>query len=150
MSDFFTHDAPANSDDAMREAMIASHQSDLRSMADRGYIPVWLECDVILQQDEARLINHIADNGGILLSRVTQGTSSTPMFPDLPRVTRSTTAALGMIANANAKAVIERCKQAGWIVESYSEADECFRLDCTIAGMRRLERHEQEKEWDRD
>lgn len=150
MTDFFTPEHTLTSDDALREAMIASHQSDLRDMADRGYIPAWQECDVILQQDEARLINHIADNGGILLSRVTQGTSSTPMFPDLPRVTKSTTAALGMIANANAKAVIERCKDNGWIVESYSEADECFRLDVTVAGLARMDAHEQEKEWDRD
>lgn len=138
------------SDDALRERMIAAHQADLNEFAEAGYIPPWIDCDIILQIDESKLLNHIADNGGIVLSRIQQGTTSTPLFPDLPRMTQSTTAALGMIANANAKAVIERCKDNGWVVQSYSEADEAYRLDVTVAGLARMDAAEQEKEWDRD
>lgn len=150
MADLWQPEHTETSDDILRERMIRAHQADLDDMAAQGFIPTWIECDVILQVDESRLLNHIADNGGITLSRVQQGTASTPLFPDLPRITQSTTAALGMIANANAKAVIQRCKDNGWIVQTYSEADDAYRLDVTPAGMLRMDMAEQEREWGGD
>lgn len=136
--------------DTLRRHMHDAHLADCLDLAMRGIIPCWEDSDIILQEDEERLLLAVSNAGGLSLKHTpTQGTSS-GLFADLPTYTRTTTAALGMTANANAQAVVNRALQAGWITQTYSEADGCYVLDVSMLGMLKLEQHHQQKEWGDD
>ena len=141
---------PASQHAAFAKHMHDAHLADCLDLAMRGIIPVWEDSDIILQEDEERLLLAVSNAGGLALKHTpTQGTSS-GLFNDLPTYTRTTTAALGMTANANAQAVVNRALQAGWITQTYSEADECYVLDVSMLGMLKLDQHHQQKEWGDD
>ena len=141
---------PASQYAALAKHMHDAHLADCLDLAMRGVIPPWEDSDIILQEDEERLLNAILDAGGLHMRHTQTASQDTGLFQDLPTYTRTSTAALGMTANANAQAVVNRALQAGWITQTYSEADGCYVLDCTARGMIQLERHHQQKEWGDD
>lgn len=141
---------PPSQHAALARHMHAAHLADCLDLAMRGIIPVWEDSDIILQEDEERLLLAVSNAGGLALKHTpTHGTSS-GLFDDLPTYTRTTTAALGMTANANAQAVVNRALQAGWITQTYSEADGCYVLDVSQLGCHKLEMHQQQREWGDD
>lgn len=122
-SDLFT---PAATDydlaqDRLREAMIASHQRDLADLKQRGILPPWVERDIILQEDEFKLLSLIDDVISLPLDEYTteQGETDAGLFGTLPTYTkrRNVTGAIGMRADNNSAAVINRSLKNGWIVE---------------------------------
>ena len=136
--------------DTLRRHMHAAHLADCLDLAMRGIIAPWDDSDIILQEDEERLLNAILDAGGLHMRHTQTASTDTGLFQDLPTYTRTSTAALGMTANANAQAVVNRALQAGWITQTYSEADGCYVLDVSMLGMLKLEQHHQQKEWGDD
>lgn len=139
--------SPPHDQDGMRKHMEAAHLADLHDMATQGFTPPWETDDIILQVDEEKLLNLIADNGGFKMTRAASASGSWGLFDDMPTYTNAITLALGMNANANSQAVVNRCLSAGWIKQEYSEADECYILDLTAIGAYKLELHTQSKEW---
>lgn len=135
---------------ALSRHMHAAHIADCMDLAMQGIIAPWEDSDIILQEDEERLLLAISDAGGLALKQTPTHGTSIGLFADLPSYTRTTTAALGMTANANAQAVVNRALQAGWITQTYSEADQCYVLDVSMLGMLKLEQHNQQKEWGDD
>lgn len=138
---------PSHTHAALAKHMHDAHLADCLDLAMRGIIAPWDDSDIILQEDEERLLLAISDAGGLILKHHPTSSSNTGLFNDLPTYTRTTTAALGMTANANAQAVVNRALQAGWITQTYSEADGCYVLDVSMLGMLKLEQHHQQKEW---
>ena len=141
---------PVSQHAALAKHMHDAHLADCLDLAMRGIIPVWEDSDIILQEDEERLLLAVSNAGGLALKHTPTASTHAGLFADLPTYTRTTTAALGMTANANAQAVVNRALQAGWITQTYSEADGCYVLDCTARGMIMLERQAQQKEWGDD
>ena len=141
---------PPSQHAALAKHMHAAHLADCLQLAEQGIIPCWEDSDIILQEDEERLLNAILDAGGLAMRHTQTASTHVGLFQDLPTYTRTSTAALGMTANANAQAVVNRALQAGWITQTYSEADGCYVLDCTAMGMIMLERQAQQKEWGDD
>ena len=141
---------PPSQHAALAKHMHAAHLADCLQLAEQGIIPCWHDQDIILQEDEERLLNAILDVGGLHMRHTPTASTHAGLFAELPTYTRTTTAALGMTANANAQAVVNRALQAGWITQTYSEADGCYVLDCTARGMIMLERQAQQKEWGDD
>ena len=136
--------------DTLRRHMHDAHLADCLDLATRGIIPPWDDSDIILQEDEERLLNAILDAGGLHMRHTQTASQDTGLFQDLPTYTRTSTAALGMTANANAQAVVNRALQAGWITQTYSEADGCYVLDVTALGCYKMEVHANQKEWGDD
>ena len=136
--------------DTLRKHMHDAHLTDCLDLAMRGIIPVWEDSDIILQEDEERLLLAISNQGGLYLRHTPTASTHAGLFDDLPTYTRTTTAALGMTANANAQAVVNRALQAGWITQTYSEADGCYVLDVTQLGCHKLDQHQQQREWGDD
>ena len=136
--------------DTLRRHMHDAHLADCLDLAMRGIIPVWEDSDIILQEDEERLLLAVSNAGGLALKHTPTASSRAGLFADLPTYTRTTTAALGMTANANAQAVVNRALQAGWITQTYSEADGCYVLDVTQLGCHKLDQHQQQREWGDD
>ena len=132
------------------EDMKRAHQSDCLELAMQGVVCPWDDSDIILQEDEERLLLAVSNAGGLALKHTPTASTHAGLFDDLPTYTRTTTAALGMTANANAQAVVNRALQAGWITQTYSEADGCYVLDVSMLGMLKLEQHHQQKEWGDD
>ena len=141
---------PASQHAALGKHMHDAHLADCLDLAMQGIVCPWDDSDIILQEDEERLLNAILDAGGLHMRHTQTASTDTGLFQDLPTYTRTSTAALGMTANANAQAVVNRALQAGWITQTYSEADGCYVLDCTARGMIMLERQAQQKEWGDD
>ena len=141
---------PASQHAALAKHMHDAHLADCLDLAMRGIIPPWEDSDIILQEDEERLLNAILDAGGLPMRHTQTASTHVGLFQDLPTYTRTSTAALGMTANANAQAVVNRALQAGWITQTYSEADGCYVLDVSMLGMLKLEQHHQQKEWGDD
>ena len=141
---------PPSQHAALAKHMHAAHLADCLQLAEQGIIPPWEDSDIILQEDEERLLLAVSNAGGLALKHTPTASTNAGLFADLPTYTRTTTAALGMTANANAQAVVNRALQAGWITQTYSEADGCYVLDCTAMGMIMLERQAQQKEWGDD
>ena len=141
---------PPSQHAALARHMHAAHLADCLQLAEQGIIPPWHDQDIILQEDEERLLNAILDAGGLHMRHTQTASQDTGLFEDLPTYTRTTTAALGMTANANAQAVVNRALQAGWITQTYSEADGCYVLDVSQLGCHKLEMHQQQKEWGDD
>ena len=135
---------------ALAKHMHDAHLADCLDLAMRGIIPVWEDSDIILQEDEERLLLAISNQGGLYLRHTPTASTQAGLFADLPTYTRTTTAALGMTANANAQAVVNRALQAGWITQTYSEADGCYVLDVTALGCYKMEVHANQKEWGDD
>lgn len=138
---------PVHEHAALARHMHQAHQADCLDLAMRGIIPPWHDQDIILQEDEERLLTAILDAGGLALRHTVVASSGEGLFPELPTYTRTTTAALGMTANANAQAVVNRALQAGWITQTYSEADGCYMLDVSALGAMKYEQHLQQREW---
>ena len=136
--------------DALRRHMHDAHLADCLDLAMRGVIPPWEDSDIILQEDEERLLNAILDAGGLHMRHTPTASTHAGLFDDLPTYTRTSTAALGMTANANAQAVVNRALQAGWITQTYSEADGCYVLDVSMLGMLKLDQQIQQREWGDD
>ena len=136
--------------DTLRRHMHDAHLADCLDLAMRGIIPVWEDSDIILQEDEERLLLAVSNAGGLALKHTPTASTNAGLFADLPTYTRTTTAALGMTANANAQAVVNRALQAGWITQTYSEADGCYVLDCTALGVLKLDQQIQQREWGDD
>ena len=141
---------PASQHAALAKHMHAAHLADCLQLAEQGIIPPWHDQDIILQEDEERLLNAILDAGGLHMGHTQTASQDTGLFQDLPTYTRTSTAALGMTANANAQAVVNRALQAGWITQTYSEADGCYVLDVTALGCYKMEVHANQKEWGDD
>lgn len=129
------------------EDMKRAHQSDCLELAMQGVVCPWDDSDIILQEDEERLLLAISNQGGLALKHTPTASTHAGLFDDLPTYTRTTTAALGMTANANAQAVVNRALQAGWITQTYSEADGCYVLDCTALGCHKLTQQQDQREW---
>lgn len=141
---------PASQHAALSKHMHDAHLADCLGLAMRGIIAPWEDSDIILQEDEERLLLAVSNAGGLALKHTPTASTHAGLFDDLPAYTRTTTAALGMTANANAQAVVNRALQAGWITQTYSEADGCYVLDVSMRGMLKLEQHHQQKEWGDD
>lgn len=141
---------PPSQHAALAKHMHAAHLADCLDLAMRGIIAPWEDSDIILQEDEERLLNAILDAGGLAMRHTQTASQDTGLFQDLPTYTRTSTAALGMTANANAQAVVNRALQAGWITQTYSEADGCYVLDCTALGVLKLDQQIQQREWGDD
>ena len=141
---------PASQHAALAKHMHDAHLADCLDLAMRGIIGPWEDSDIILQEDEERLLNAILDAGGLHMRHTQTASQDTGLFQDLPTYTRTSTAALGMTANANAQAVVNRALQAGWITQTYSEADGCYVLDVTALGCYKMEIHANQKEWGDD
>lgn len=61
-----TFDSWIGREDELRESMIESHKKDKRVLFERGYfILPWSNDDVILEKDQLKLMQLIADEGGI-------------------------------------------------------------------------------------
>lgn len=108
-------------DDELREAMRASHQRDLADMRRNGIIPPWQECDILLQEDEYRLLKLIDEQISVPLDEYEEVTAlvETPLFGGMPAITkrRKVTSAIGMKSDNNSAAVINRCLANGWVTE---------------------------------
>ena len=141
---------PPSKHAALARHMHAGHLADCLELAEQGIIGPWEDSDIILQEDEERLLNAILDAGGLHMRHTQTASQDTGLFQDLPTYTRTSTAALGMTANANAQAVVNRALQAGWITQTYSEADGCYVLDCTALGVLKLDQQIQQREWGDD
>ena len=141
---------PPSQHAALSRHMHAAHLADCLQLAEQGIIPCWEDSDIILQEDEERLLLAVSNAGGLYLRHTPTASTHAGLFADLPTYTRTTTAALGMTANANAQAVVNRALQAGWITQTYSEADGCYVLDVSRLGCHKLDQHQQQKEWGDD
>lgn len=149
-SSAFSNPPPEPYHKALGEQMRQAHLDDCLSLAMQGIVCPWDDSDIILQEDEERLLNAILDAGGLHMRHTQTASQDTGLFQDLPTYTRTSTAALGMTANANAQAVVNRALQAGWITQTYSEADGCYVLDCTALGVLKLDQQIQQREWGDD
>lgn len=107
--------------DQLREAMIASHQRDLADLKARGIRPPWVERDLILQDDEYRLLSLVDAHVSVCIDDMATDTAiaDTGLFADLPAFhsVRAVTRAIGMKADSNSAAVINRCIKNGWLNE---------------------------------
>jgi hypothetical protein len=139
---------PLHEHDALRQAMHDAHLADCELLARQGFLPPWINDDIILQEDEDRLLTAIIDNGGLPTADMVDMYNDTPFRT--ATVTPEIAATLGMRALANAQAVVNRALQAGWIERNFSEAEQNYLLDVTPLGMFMWEAHHQQKEWGDD
>jgi len=90
----------------------------------------------VLQQDEARLMQAIADEGHL------------PWQDGSKPLMRATTSALGMVAIGNARAVVEKCLRLGYIKGIVRNGH--GQLVLTDTGWSMLELHELQNEFETD
>lgn len=95
--------------DTYRELLQKSWDDSLRIIRERGEIPPWCETDLLLQEDEIRLLKAIG-NG------YKEGNKVTVEYPD-GRVRRVSTITrdAGFNAEVNCTAVVRRCIKLGYI-----------------------------------
>lgn len=127
-SDFF--DQP-DYQDAYQELLQKSWDDSLRIIRERGEIPPWVETDLLLQEDEIRLLQAIG-NG------YEEGDKVTVEYPD-GRVRRVSTITrdAGFNAEVNCTAVIRRCIGLGYIYRDIQGAKST--LHVTDEGAWRLD-----------
>lgn len=124
---------PPEDHDALARAMDASIKQDRHILQERGFWPPpWQDADYILQQDEARLLSAIADHMGLAWSDSNQC------------ICQATTNAIGMVAIGNAKAVLKRCHDLGYIEFKFDEAENVFKINLTFLGRDLLDEYEDE------
>jgi len=144
MTDLFT--GPPDYQDALRELMIASHKADLADLKSRGIRPPWQEQDYTLQEDEYRLLKLVDERISLPVDDFTVIEEDAPagMFGKLPafKVRKTLTSAIGMKADNNSAAVINRCIANGWLNDVYS--DGARYLELTDDGQDALWDHEGE------
>lgn len=119
--------------DALRRALVKQRDADLEALRARGiWPPPWQNDDFTIQQDEARLLSAIADNFGL------------PWSDNNGPICLDTTHSIGMTAIGNARAVIVRCLQLGYIEAKHDKARHCIRLDMTNLGREMLDLWEED------
>lgn len=131
--------------DELRHAMAADHKRDCEAIAQLGIIPPWQDSDIILQADEARLLSIIADEMGVrydndLVRKMGLTVNAKHQGPDL-----LSESGVELSLN-NAKAIINRCKQKGWITYSVPEKNVRI-IDLTEDGANILWQWEQDQEF---
>jgi hypothetical protein len=129
----YTAPLPPDYQDAYRMALEKQWHDDIAYIRAHGIDPPWqLEPDD-LQQDEARLLSACEDNGGIKWADTR------------PDQCLTTTRGIGLTAIANAKAVIARCFDLGYITCVFNESG-LATINATPFGMRMLEDYEDQKD----
>jgi hypothetical protein len=129
----YTSPPPRGYQDAYLSLLKHQLASDCARIAAMGITPPWkLEPDD-LQQDEARLLAYCADNCGIKWADNSTDTCLT------------TTKNIGLTAIGNAKAVIARCFDLGYITVMFA-GDGVATINATLKGMDALEDYEDQKE----
>lgn len=115
-------------------------QADLDTLAEQGRIPNWLEIGDALQKDERRVLELIEENFG-WIERENQVThehhDTSGLFPVVETITEIEpviTSMAGFISHGNAKAVINRLLQYGWVSRSVDQETGLNRLDITRRG----------------
>ena len=128
MDHYSAHSEPALA--AMMDAEIA-----LRSPVTQAIIDLIMQNDsYVLQQDEARIMQHIAEHGFLAWQD-----GSKPLMRGAANV-------LGMVAIGNARAVVEKCLRLGYIKGIVREGH--GRLVLTETGWQMLELHELQEEFE--
>ena len=124
---------PDDYQDVYRRALATQWHTDCAVIAAYGITPPWkLEPDD-LQQDEARLLSACADHCGIKWADNNTDQCLT------------TTRGIGLKAIGNAKAVIARCFELGYITCMFN-GDGSATINATPLGMNMLEDYEDQKE----
>ena len=124
---------PDNYQDAYRRALIKQWDKDCETIRERGIYPPWrLEPDD-LHKDEYRLLAACADHGGVLWAD-----NNTDLC-------LTTTRGIGLKAIGNAKAVIAKCHNLGYITCMFN-GNGSATINATPLGMNMLEDYEDQKE----
>ena len=128
----YTTPLPHDYQDVYRAALTEQWNTDCSAIRAAGITPPWrLEPDD-LHQDEARLLAACADHGVVLWA------------DNNTALCLTTTRGIGLKAIGNAKAVIAKCQELGYITCMFNGTS--FTINATPLGMNMLEDYEDQKE----
>jgi hypothetical protein len=123
---------PDNYQDIYRRALLNQWSIDCEAIRAIGITPPWRKEPDDLRKDEYRLIAACADHGGVLWA------------DNNADLCLTTTRGIGLRAIGNAKAVIAKCQDLGYITCMFN--GENFTINATPLGMNMLEDYEDQKE----
>jgi len=134
----YSHDTqPPEHDwqDDLARVMDKQRMADIVTMRAKGiWPPPWLNEDIVLQQDEARLLSAIADNCGLYWHGMAT------------KAGLATIETIGMPTLGHAKTVIMRCYELGYIAIIFDNDAMCRRIDMTELGRDMLDMWETDQE----
>ena len=143
-ADLFTTTDPHELTYAANLASLVQSEEEYR--IDNGIIPNWIESDFLLSKDQRRLLTLIADHAGYLMA---DGDYLITQYGETGarRVSRFTVD-MGMLAEANSKAVLNAALDRGLVSVTRDNSASANRIDLTRRGRYYLDLCEHDDAWD--
>ena len=143
-ADLFTPDSPDEIQYAEALAKLVREEEEWR--IENGIIAPWIEADFLLAKDERRLLELVDQHAGYLIHD--DDWHVTAYGDDGARRVSGFTVAMGMLAEANSKAVLNAAIDRGLVTLTRDNAACGNRIDMTKLGRYYLDLCQHDAAWD--
>lgn len=149
-NDLFTTE---NYEDHYRKLHEQDWANTNRILEERGEFGTWVECDILLNKDQHRLLSIVSENFGYLMhdeAVVDRGMSEAALLGDIPmqRKVKRLTVDAGFLADVNMQFTLNTCLSEGWLEEVWNAEHQCKQLRLTHKGRWVLDAYEADIYWE--
>ena len=142
-TDLFTPENPDETKYAAALAALVAQEEEYR--IDNGIIPNWIESDFLLSKDQRRLLELVDEHAGYLMAD--DDWHITPYAEDGARRVSGFTHDMGMLAEANSKAVLNAALERGLVTVTRDNDAAGNRIDLCRRGRYYLDLVQHDAAW---
>ena len=143
-NDLFTASCPE--EESYAAALMMHTQQIEEYFIDNGIVPPWVEADFLLDKSERRLLELVDEHAGYLMSD--DDWHVTPYADDGARRVSGFTRDMGMLAEANSKAVLNAAISRGLVKVTRDNDAGGIRIDMQRRGRYYLDMTQDDEWWD--